>query len=149
MFMVLACEPVVPCVRLPQINVEPLVNVIAPTRFALPLFPTVTEPDTVSCGLPLAANVSVAVPLAVPMATLVQVALLVSTVNVMPVLIVTVSAATGTELPPQVAVELQLPETEAVRAAANAEFELRNAMAAMSTTKTNGTLCFVFICFVN
>jgi hypothetical protein len=41
----------------------------------------------------------------------------VSTVTLTPLLMVTVSPATGTALPPQVAVLLQLPETLAVRAA--------------------------------
>lgn len=147
--MLLACEPVVPCVRLPQISVEPLVNVIAPTRFALPLLPTVTAPDTVSCGLPLAAKVSVAVPELVPMATLVQAALFVSTVTVMPVLIVTVSAATGTDCPPHVAVELQFPETDAVRGAAEAELIPKNVMATMSTVRTDVMRCVVFIGLLN
>ena len=144
--MLLACELVVPCVRLPQISVEPLVNVMTPTRFALPLLPTVTLPDTVSCGLPLAANVSVAVPDAVPMATLVHAALFVSTVTVIPVLTVTVSTATGTERPPHVAVELQLPLTDAVRAAALAEVVHMSIASATKAAQAEARM--LFVCFI-
>ena len=118
MSITLAWRAIAPRDKLPQSRVEPLVKVIVPRRFAFPEFPTVTAPDTVSWGLPVVANVSVATPLAEPIATLVQAALLISTVTVIPVLIVTVSPATGTDKPPHVAVELQLPVTLAVLAAA-------------------------------
>jgi hypothetical protein len=82
MLMVLACAATAPRDRLPAIRVEPLVNVIVPLLLVLPEFPTVTAPETVSLGLPLAANVRVAMLLLVPNPKLAQAALLVSTVTV-------------------------------------------------------------------
>jgi len=76
-------------------------------------------PDTANELVP-----SITMPLAVLAARLViavQLALLTFTVTMTPALIVIVSAATGTAAPPHVAVELQLPDTLAVLAAANAE----------------------------
>ena len=101
----------------PQIRVEPLVKVIAPTRFAAPEFPTVILFATVNLGLPLVANLNVAVPLPEPMDRLEQLALAVFIVKVTPELIVTVSPATGAD-PNQVSQLFQLPEFWAVLDAA-------------------------------
>lgn len=102
------------------------------------LLPTVTPPETVNIGLPLAANRSVAVPAVAPqICRLVHSALLRSLVTVTPLLMVTVSPATGTALPPQVAVELQLPETDAVRAAALADVAFISVANAASADASN------------
>jgi hypothetical protein len=82
MSMVLICVATAPRARLPQTRVDPLVKVMVPTLFALAP-PTVTAPDTVSLGLPDAANVSVAVPEPPGLTDrLVQTALGVSTITV-------------------------------------------------------------------
>lgn len=139
MLMLLTCEPVAPCVRLPQIKLAPLVKVITPIRELPALLPTVTPPETVSIGLPLAANVSVAVPAVAPQIwRLAHSALLRSLVTVTPLLIVTVSPAAGTALPPHVTVELQLPETDAVRAAALADVALTNVASATKVDTRSG-----------
>jgi hypothetical protein len=75
----------------------------------------VMAPLTVSVFVPLIVSVVFA-EIVVAHASEVQTAA-VSTVTLTPLLMVTVSPATGTALPPQVAVLLQLPETLAVRAA--------------------------------
>ena len=60
-------------------------------------------------------------------------------------LIVTVSPATGTALPPHVTVELQLPEAEAVRAAALAEVALANVTSATKVDTRSGRRVEYFI----
>ena len=88
-------------------------NVKMPARCPpLALEPTLTLPETVSCGL-LPENVRFPVPLLVPeIVKLKQAAFVTSTVTVAPVSIITSSADDGTTDPTQVLVALQLPPVE-------------------------------------
>jgi hypothetical protein len=116
-----------PRVKLPAVKAEPLVKVMVPVLPALPLLPINTAPDTVSEGLPEAANVSVPelVVVAVdPSCRLAQTAPLTSTVTVSARSMVTASAALGTGAPTappevrdQVAVEFQVPVVTAEKRA--------------------------------
>ncbi len=102
-------------------SIDPADNVPAPTAKVLvillePGFVILMAPDTFNELLPLIETEEFAVD-----AVYVREAQVAgtSTVTKIPLLIVTVSPATGTATPPQVAVLLQFPETEAVLAAAS------------------------------
>ena len=114
----------------PARAIEPADKVPAPTAIAVVKFAAglavVMAPDTLR---PLVAPAKVMPLLAVgaEMLTLVQAAVYAAgIVTVMVGLMVTVSPATGTELPPHVAVLFQLPVTLAVRAAAHTAEGLRS-----------------------
>src|SRR4030042_2915746 len=109
-----------PAVVRPGIAMLPALNVPVPTAIVLVTVPLdgafmVIAPETVRLFVLL-----MVIPLLAAGALIVMLAhsAAVSTVTITPLLIVTVSPATGTGDPPQVAVSLQLPVTEAVLAAA-------------------------------
>jgi hypothetical protein len=114
--------PVVP----PRVRV-PVVKVPAPTAIVLvPLGfgrDIVVAPEIVREFDPLI--VTAEAELTVPAQVKEEQTAAVSTVTLIPLFIVQVSPATGTADPPQVAVLLQLPETEAVLAAARAEIGVK------------------------
>jgi hypothetical protein len=77
---------------------------------------------------------------------------LTSTVTTTPEFIVTASPATGTEDPPHVAVLLQLPETDAVRFAANDFEKVNNKITRINKinlTSAVRNLRFIFFVFIN
>jgi hypothetical protein len=87
-----------PIVKLPTVIAAPLTNVIVPVLPAPPAPPNTTAPETVSTGLPVAANVSVPVLPAVaflPKVREPQAAFAMSTVTVYPLSTYTTSPATG------------------------------------------------------
>ncbi len=73
-----------PIARLLHVKLDPLSNVIVPLS-PLAAYPTVTDPETVTDGLPEVANASVPVPAAVPKLKEAQTAFVTSTVSVAPV----------------------------------------------------------------
>ena len=105
-----------PAVPLPGIAILAALNIPVPTPIVLVIAPVVgafmmIAPETVSVFVPL-----IVIPLFVAGAfntTLAAIAAI-STVTVMPELITTASDEVGTAAPPQVAVLLQLPVTDAV-----------------------------------
>jgi hypothetical protein len=118
---------------------DPADNVPAPTAMVvcLLLFPGTTvvmAPETAS-DCPLLMEMPLFV-LAARMDIEVH-ATFVLTVTVTAALIVTVSPATGTEAPPHVVVELQLPEVLAVLAAASAEEAPHNMNPASKQARSN------------
>jgi hypothetical protein len=112
-----------PAVPLPGIAMLAAFKVPAPTEIVLVIVPAdgafmVIAPVALSIYVPL-----IVIPLFTAGAfktIVVTAAVLTSTVTITPVLIIILSPATGTATPPQVAVALQAPVTDAVLAALNA-----------------------------
>jgi|SRR5260221_4131227 len=97
----------------PIFIVPPLVMSIEPLRADPVVLPTIRLPEIVSTEPLLKEIVAVELLLLTFNVNEAQAAVPISTVTVIPPLMVTVSAEVGTAAPPQVAVLLQLPVTEA------------------------------------
>jgi hypothetical protein len=140
-----------PAVALPGIAMLPALSVPVPTAIVLVIVPAdgafmVIAPETVSVFVPL-----MVMPLLAAGAFIVKLlhASVPSTVTITPVLIVTESADVGGPEPPQVAVLLQLPVTEAVYAAARAGVGMstednRKAITSIRVNKTLKIFLFIF-----